>query len=336
MIKKRGILFAVILSMLISYLNPMVLSATELPEPWEVEASAPVVEGDELSEEEQQEPSVDGTLADEEGTMEYICEYEALDFVEVEEEVIVIPDDQVITVSFDNEEFEELNRSLNHAARQLARYDSEQKAFFQNVSHELRTPLMSIKSYAEGIKYEIMDPAHASMTILEATDKLAGMVDDILYVSRLDNITTPTMQEIDIIGLIDERIRAQKNLALSKGLKLDFKSDEEPIIIYCVVKYIERAVDNLISNAIRYAASAITVECYATGAHATVRVLDDGPGFAPDELPQVFERFFKGKSGLTGIGLSIVKSVVEQHKGTATAENGINGAVLTISIPRRK
>ena len=123
-------------------------------------------------------------------------------------------------------------------------------------------------------------------------------------------------------------------MAERKGLTLDFKSDSEPIIISCVISYIERAVDNLISNAIRYAKSAITLECYAIGAKATIRVLDDGPGFEPDMLPHVFERFFKGKNGLTGIGLSIVKSVVEQHKGNATAENGEKGAVLTISLPR--
>jgi signal transduction histidine kinase len=64
--------------------------------------------------------------------------------------------------------------------------------------------------------------------------------------------------------------------------------------------------------------------------------MDDGPGFEPELLPHVFERFYKGKTGLTGIGLAIVKSIVEQHNGTAMAENREKGAVLTISIPRIK
>ena len=239
-------------------------------------------------------------------------------------------------INFANEEFEELNQSLNHTAKQLARYDNEQKTFFQNVSHELRTPLMSIKSYAEGIKHGIMDPAMASETILECTDRLTDMVGDVLYVSRIDNITPPAMEEINFTALTEERVARQRALAERKGLTIVFKSDGEPIAISCVPNYIERAVDNLISNAIRYATNTITIECYAIGSKAIIRVLDDGPGFEPDKLPHVFERFFKGKNGLTGIGLSIVKSVVEQHKGTATAENGVKGAVLTISLPRAK
>jgi len=237
-------------------------------------------------------------------------------------------------VTFANEEFEELNQSLNHTAKQLARYDNDQKTFFQNVSHELRTPLMSIKSYAEGIKYGVMEHTMAADTILECTDRLTEMVGDILYVSRIDNITPPMMEEVNLAALIEERVAGQRSLAERKGLSINFKSDGEPIIISCVISYIERAVDNLISNAIRHAESAIALECYTVGAKATIRVLDDGPGFEPEALPNIFERFFKGKNGLTGIGLSIVKSVVEQHKGTATAENGENGAIMTISLPR--
>jgi len=236
-------------------------------------------------------------------------------------------------VTFANEEFEELNQSLNHTAKQLARYDNDQKTFFQNVSHELRTPLMSIKSYAEGIKYGVMDQKMAAETILECTDRLTEMVGDILYVSRIDNITPPMMEDVNLLALIEERISGQKSQAERKNLTLDFKSDNEPIIISCVISYIERAIDNLISNAIRHATSTVTLECFTIGTRATIRVLDDGPGFEPEALPHIFERFFKGKNGLTGIGLSIVKSVVEQHKGTATAENGENGAIMTISLP---
>ena len=237
-------------------------------------------------------------------------------------------------VTFDNEEFEELNQSLNHTAKQLARYDNDQKTFFQNVSHELRTPLMSIKSYAEGIKYGVMDSTMAAETILECTQRLTEMVGDILYVSRIDNITPPMMEEVNFMALIDERVAGQKSQAERKGITLDFNSDGEPIIISCVISYIERAVDNLISNAVRHATSAVELECFTIGAKVNIRVLDDGPGFELEALPHIFERFFKGKNGLTGIGLSIVKSVVEQHKGTATAENGEKGAIMTITLPR--
>jgi len=236
-------------------------------------------------------------------------------------------------MSFTNEEFEELNQTLNHTAKQLAKYDNDQKAFFQNVSHELRTPLMSIKSYAEGIKYGVMDHEKATDTILECTNRLTEMVGDILYVSRIDNITPPMMEEINFPALIEERVAQQRALAKQKDLNLELTLERDTILIPCVTSYIERAVDNLISNAIRHANTTIKLEVFEENSKAMLRVTDDGPGFEPDKLPHVFERFYKGKNGLTGIGLSIVKSVVEQHKGTATAQNGETGAILIISLP---
>ena len=238
-------------------------------------------------------------------------------------------------IGFTNEEFEELNQSLNHTAKQLAKFDNEQKIFFQNASHELRTPLMSIKSYAEGIKHNIMDPKEAIHIIIEATDRLTGIVDDILYVSRIDNISMPNMEVINLQKLIIERMDIAKPIAETKHIIINFQTDSNPIFMYGVLKYIARVIDNLIANSIRYAKQQIDIECFAIGTKATIRVLDDGPGFEPEALPKIFERFYKGTEGLTGIGLSIVKSIVEQHKGIANAENGPNGAILTITLPRR-
>jgi len=234
--------------------------------------------------------------------------------------------------SFANEEFEALNQSLNQTARQLAKYDNEQKTFFQNASHELRTPLMSIKSYAEGIKYGIMDAQSASNTILEATDRLTNMVGDLLYISRIDNIDTPQEHEIDLRQLVVERLRLYESLR--SDLTIQIQQDERPVIIECAQPYIERALDNIIANALRYAKATLLVECYAVGARGVVRITDDGPGFNPDDLPHIFERFYHGENGQTGLGLAIVKSIVEQHDGTVTAINKEKGAAVIVSLPR--
>ena len=236
-------------------------------------------------------------------------------------------------ISFEGEEFEALNQSLNGAAKQLAKYDNDQKIFFQNVSHELRTPLMTIASYAEGIKYGIMDPGKAVLTILEATDRLSVMVDDILYISRIDNIAAPAMERCDLHTLIQERISLQLPLAELKRFIIKFDPPSEPIIINCAISYMSRAIDNLIANALRFAKSEIKIECDVVENEVLIIVTDDGPGFEPDVLPHVFERFFKGKNGLTGIGLAVVRSIMEQHKGSAKAENNNPGAKLTVSLP---
>ncbi|MCL1862344.1 MAG: HAMP domain-containing histidine kinase [Defluviitaleaceae bacterium] len=235
--------------------------------------------------------------------------------------------------TFINEDFSELNKSLNNAARQLAEHDNAQKIFFQNVSHELRTPLMIVKSYAEGINMGIMDPCAASATIMDSANQLANMVDDILYVSRMESIAIPQMENTNLCALVAARVDKHRPLADNAKVSLEYKSDGETIIARCIPPFLERAVDNMISNAIRYAKTRVKIECIIAGSVAKVCVVDDGSGFDPAELPHVFERFFKGKNGLTGIGLATVKSIAEQHDGDVTAENGIVGAILTITIP---
>ena len=92
--------------------------------------------------------------------------------------------------------------------------------------------------------------------------------------------------------------------------------------------------DNLLSNAVRYAASEITLSCHNRGDCVEICVSDDGAGIAPEAIPHVFERFYKGVGGNHGIGLSIVKSIAEQHKGSVTAKNASSGgAVFTITLP---
>ena len=102
----------------------------------------------------------------------------------------------------------------------------------------------------------------------------------------------------------------------------------------CSAELISRVVDNLISNAVRYAESEIVVTCQATAGQIQITVADDGTGIEPQLLPQVFERFCKGKGGNHGIGLAIVKSIVGQYGGTVEAENTGKGAKFTVTLPR--
>jgi len=236
---------------------------------------------------------------------------------------------------FQEVELEDLNTALNKSARQLGEYDREQKTFFQNASHELRTPLMSIKCYAEGISFGIMEPKQASETILAETDNLADLVTDLLYISKIDNITTAyTKEEVDLTELLRDSAARQEAMAAKKQIRFLFDFSETPIPYTCVKDLLTRAIDNLLSNAIRYAASEITLSCHKKAKHIEIRIADDGAGIAPDAISHVFERFYKGADGNHGIGLSIVKSVMEQQGGHITVENGKKGgAVFTISLP---
>jgi signal transduction histidine kinase len=225
--------------------------------------------------------------------------------------------------------------TLNKAAKQLGIYDSEQKSFFQNVSHELRTPLMSIKCYAEGISVGLMEPKSASNTILQETDRLTEMVSDLLYISKVDNVTsTYKKTKVDLSIIIRRCAEQQSIIAEAKQLRLSFNSLESDVYFDCVEELIIRAVNNLISNAIRYASSEIILSCHKKNNQIIIRVSDDGPGIETENLLRIFERFYKGSGGNHGIGLSLVKSIVEQHNGNVRAENSKKGgAVFTIVLP---
>lgn len=232
-------------------------------------------------------------------------------------------------------ELEELNMALNKSVKQLSEYDSNQKVFFQNASHELRTPLMSIQCYAEGISFGIMEPKEASETILQETHNLADLVTDLLYVSKIDSITTAyKTEEIDLIALIADSITKQETIAAKRQVQFTFDFSTPHIYYECIAELLARAIDNLISNAIRYADSNVFLSCHQRPNHIEICVADDGMGIAPDLLPHVFERFTKGTGGNHGIGLSIVKTIVEQRGGQVTASNrDSGGAIFHMILP---
>ena len=237
--------------------------------------------------------------------------------------------------SFNDEEFENLNIVLNNSARQLSVYDSEQKAFFQNVSHELRTPLMSIQCYAEGISFGLMEPKEASGTILQETHRLSSLVTDLLYISKIDNITTVySTAKADLLNIISSCAERQRTVANKEGISISCDFNEPAVEYECNSELISRAVDNLISNAIRYAKSEIILSCRKDPQEITISVTDDGNGIEPQSIPFIFERFYKGSDGNHGIGLSIVKSIVEQHNGSISAKNKEGGgASFIIKLP---
>jgi signal transduction histidine kinase len=237
------------------------------------------------------------------------------------------------TLDYQDIELSELAGSMNKAAAQLDAYDREQKTFFQNVSHELRTPLQSIKCNAEGIEHGILDPIKSSRVIISETDRLSEMVEDLLYLSRIDNVTgSGHFEESDLREILSNCAERQRSLATERDIQFVFAFDDQPVNIYCDEKRMSRAFSNLISNAIRYAKSRIILSCHAKDDKIIISVVDDGEGIAIEDLPHIFNRFYKGNGGKHGIGLSIVKSVIEQHKGKIEVKSTGTGASFTIVL----
>lgn len=222
--------------------------------------------------------------------------------------------------SYPDKEFKELADVMNQMVRQLGNYDSEQKTFFQNVSHELRTPLMSIKCYAEGIECGLMERVKSSLIIIAEVDRLSEMVEDLLYISRIHNLTQHLeMQENDLRETLSLCAENLKSVALKNKIEIIYAFDDAPVVFPYHEKHMYRALYNLIDNALRYAKTKVILTCKAENGKIFVAVANDGRGIAPDILPHIFERFYKGQGGKNGIGLSIVKSIVRLHHGRISA-----------------
>ncbi len=234
---------------------------------------------------------------------------------------------------FRDMEFDELGSSMNRMAKELSETKQKQETFFQNVSHELRTPLTSIRGNAEGIVYGITEPQAAGRVILSESDKLGGMVEDILYLSRMGKGKPEGSAEpMDIREILSLCVSEQSAEAKNRGLMFSFDFDEEPVLLAIREQDAQRLFGNLISNAVRYANNEIRLSCHRKEKTANISVADDGPGIRPEDLPHVFERFYKGEDGKHGIGLAIAHSVAEAYGGIINARNE-NGAVFEVTFP---
>ena len=218
--------------------------------------------------------------------------------------------------------------------RDIEKEAERQQTFFQNASHELKTPLMAIQGYAEGIQAGVMDTGSAAEVILEESDRMTELVEELLDISKIDmGRQLLAFSEMDIRELLYDSIRAVEPTAVSGGIAIVPDFPEEPVMVSCDDTRLRRAVTNILSNGVRYARSQLRLTCRADKRHVTIRIQDDGDGIAEEDLPHIFDRFYMGKSGKSGIGLALTKEIVHLHKGTIRAYNGDTGAVFEISIP---
>lgn len=218
--------------------------------------------------------------------------------------------------------------------RDIEKEAERQQTFFQNASHELKTPLMAIQGYAEGIQAGVMDTASAAEVILAESDRMTELVDELLDISKIDMGRQPlTLSEMDVRELLYDSIRAVEPAAAAGGIAIVPDFPEEPVMVSCDDTRLRRAVTNILSNGVRYARSELRLTCRADRRQVTIRIQDNGDGIAEEDLPHIFDRFYMGKNGKSGIGLALTKEIIHLHKGTIRAYNGDGGAIFEISIP---
>ena len=231
------------------------------------------------------------------------------------------------------DELARLARSFNTTLDALERSVEAQRQLVADASHELRTPIASLRANVQTLGHLERLP-RAELEALQADivselDELTALVADVVELAR-GEVPAQLADEVrldEIVDAVAERAGARSGMS--------FETSTEPTVVQGDPRRIHRAVSNLVENAVKWSPPGGAVELELRGGVLTVR--DHGPGFAEDDLPRVFERFYRsddarGMPG-SGLGLAIVRQAAEAHGGSASAANAPGGgALVTVSF----
>jgi signal transduction histidine kinase len=245
-----------------------------------------------------------------------------------------------------NDEICSLALSLNTMREEIKENNARRSRFIMGVSHDLKTPLALIKGYAEAIEAGLEktpEEQYDHLAIIQAkADQLEGMIDDLIDFVAVDTgewrrAFLPVGFSRWLDGFV-KRSEADADL-LGKTVRgeIDLPAD---LVVPMDERLVERAMDNLVHNALRYSGprGTVVVRARVSGNGCRVEVADDGPGIAAADLPYIFDLFYRGSSSRReqgmGLGLAVVKTIVESHGWTigVGSEPG-EGSVFTITIP---
>ena len=205
------------------------------------------------------------------------------------------------------------------------------REFTANVSHELKTPLMAIQGYAEGIQTGVLPVKESAGVIMEESDRMTELIEELLALSKIDSAQAkPEFLETDVTEIIKSVANSFAPVFENSHKTLKTELSCEAVVL-CDEKQIRKAVSNLISNAFKYCKTTVTVACKNENDKTIIAISDDGDGIDKDDLPHVFERFYTGKKGNTGIGLALTKEIIKMHGGEIRVHNE-NGAVVEITL----
>lgn len=241
-----------------------------------------------------------------------------------------------------DEEVASLARSINTMAASLSRARRLERQFLLAVSHDLRTPLTSIRGYAEAIADGTApDHERAADVIASESRRLERLVGDLLELAKLDaRRFSLDLRPVDLAEVVLDTAEGFRPAAEDLGIALAVDVPQPgPLTVRADPDRLAQVVANLVENALKFAASAVTVHASGEGNEVVLAVLDDGPGIDPDDLPHVFERLYQsGRSPArrlgSGLGLAIVAELVQAMGGTVGVESpGAGGTRMVVRLP---
>ena len=232
-----------------------------------------------------------------------------------------------------------------HDLTQARRVETTRREFVANVSHELRTPLASIRASAETLQDGALEDAEASRQflgrIMHNAERMSALVQDLLDLSRLESgEVNLNLAPVDVGRVVQEVVETYGEQARAKGVSLTAVDADAGMEATADESRLQQVLSNLVENAVKFTPSGgeVHVEVERRGRWLEVRVLDRGFGVAAEDMPHVFERFYKADraqdQGGTGLGLAIAKHIVESHGGRIWVESRDGGgSVFGFTVP---
>ncbi len=242
------------------------------------------------------------------------------------------------------DEIGELGQAFNQMSSELARSNQLRRQMTADIAHDLRTPLTVIAGYVESMRDGVLAPTPQRLEIIYAEiERLQRMVEDLRTLSRAEaGELTLNRQNLSVERLLHQAAAAFQQQAEQRGVQLRAQAAEKLPPIWADETRIMQVLGNLITNALRYTPEGgqVTLSAARDGEWMVLQVSDTGSGIAAEDLPRVFDRFYRGdtarseQGGESGLGLAIARAYVQAHGGEISAASQVGqGSTFTIRLP---
>lgn len=248
------------------------------------------------------------------------------------------------------EDFEDMRRRLKATTEEKLNFDQESKALISNISHDLKTPITAVKGYVEGIMDGVADTPEKMdryiRTIYTKANDMDRLINELTFYSKIDTNRIPyTFSKVCVVDYFDDCVEELGMELEERGMILTYDNRVEPdVMIIADVEQLKRVINNVISNSIKYMdkiPGRIQIRLRDVGDFIQVEIEDNGKGIEARNVPYIFERFYRtdasrnSAKGGSGIGLSIVKKILDDHGGKVWATS-VEGEGTTICFVIRK
>ena len=247
-------------------------------------------------------------------------------------------------------DFEEMRQRLRDSNTEKEAYDKENKELISNISHDLKTPITAIKGYMEGIMYGVADTPEKMdkyiRTVYNKANDMDRLINELTFYSKIDTNRIPyNFSKINVSDYFDDCVEDVGLELESKNIELSyFNYVDKDTLVIADAEQIKRVINNIIGNSIKYLDKPkgyLSIRVRDVGDFIQVEIEDNGKGIAAKDLPNIFDRFYRTDSsrnsskGGSGIGLSIVKKIIEDHGGKIWANSKLGAGTVMYFVLRK-